>query len=82
MEGFNSLDLYHKSEILKQQANYLLTLEMEEFSVKLYTWDRFFIEEYFDEELRVIKICIAGNREMIKYLKMINLADLGFPTVL
>ena len=81
MEGFNSLDLYHKSEILKQQANYLLTLEMEEFNVKLYTWYRFFIEQYFDEELRVAKISIAGNSEMIKYLKKINLADLGYPTV-
>jgi hypothetical protein len=82
MKGFNSLDLYHKSEILKQQANYLLTLEMEGFSVKLYTWDRFFIEQYFDEELRVVKICIAGNGEMVKYLKKINLADLGYPPVL
>ena len=78
MKGFNSLDLNHKSDILKQQANYLLTLEMEDFSVKLYTWDRFFIEQYFDEEQRVTKICIAGRDDMIKYLKKISLADLGY----
>jgi hypothetical protein len=81
MKGFNSLDLYHKSDILKQQANYLLTLETEEYSVKLYTWDRFFIEQYFDEEQRVSRISIAGNNEMIKYLKKISLADLEYPTV-
>ena len=79
MKGFNSLDLYHKSDILRQQANYLLTLQMEEFSVKLYTWDRFFIEQYFDEEQRVSRISIAGKNDMIKYLKKINLADLGYP---
>jgi hypothetical protein len=82
MEGFNSLDLYHKSEILKQQANYLLTLETDKVSVKLYAWDRFLIEQYFDQESRVVKVCIAGNGEMIKYLKKINLADLGYPPVL
>jgi hypothetical protein len=81
MKAFNSLDLYHKSDILKQLANYLLTLEMGEFSVKLYTWDRFFIEQYFNEEQRVSRISIAGKDDMIKYLKKINLADLGYPTV-
>jgi hypothetical protein len=81
MKSFNSLDLHDKRDILKQQANYLLTLEMEEFSVKLYTWDRFFIEQYFDEEQQVSRICIAGKDDMIKYLKKIKLADLGYPTV-
>lgn len=81
MKPFNNLDLHHKSEILKQQANYLLTLEMEEFSVKLYTWDRFFIDQYFDEEQQVSRICIAEKDDMIKYLKKISLADLGYPTV-
>jgi hypothetical protein len=81
MEALNSLDLHHKSDILKQQANYLLTLEMGELSVKLYTWDRFFIEQYFDEEQRVSKISIAGRDDMIKYLKKIGQADLGYPIV-
>ena len=81
MKGFNSLDLYHKSEILKQQADYLLTAEMNENSVKLYTWDRFFIEQYFNSELQVTKIKIAGAADMIKYLKKISLNDLGYPTV-
>ena len=81
MKGFNSLGLHHKSDILKQQAKYLSTLEMEEFSAKLYTWDRFFIEQYIDEEQRVSRICIAGKDDMNKYLRKINLADLGYPTV-
>jgi hypothetical protein len=82
MKGFNSLDLYYKSDILKQQASYLLTLEMDESSVKLYAWDRFFIEQYFDEQQQVTKICIAHSGEMFKYLKKITLKDLGYPTVM
>jgi hypothetical protein len=81
MRGFNSLDLYRKNDILKQQANYLLTIEMDEFTVKLYAWDRFFIEQYFNEEGQVVRICLAGKEDMTKYLKKINLADLGYPTV-
>ena len=81
MKGFNSLDLYHKSEILKQQADYLLTLAMDENLVKLYTWDRFFIEQYFNGHQQVTNIKIAGVLDMIKYLKKISLSDLGYPTV-
>jgi hypothetical protein len=81
MEGFNSLDLYHKSNILKQHAKYLLTIEMDDYSVKLYAWDRFFIEQYSDEHQQVTKINIAGSSDMAKYLKRITLSDLGYPTV-
>lgn len=81
MKGFNSLDLHYKSDILKQQADYLLTMEMEEYSVKLYAWDRFFIEQYFDTEQQVTKINIAESRDMQKYLKNISLSDLGYPRV-
>jgi hypothetical protein len=81
MEGFNSLDLYHKSNILKQQANYLVTIEIDEGTVKLYAWDRFFIEQHFDEEQQVTKINIVNASDMLKYLKKITLADLGYPTV-
>ena len=81
MKGFNSLDLYYKSDILKQQADYLLTMEIEEYSIKLYAWDRFFIEQYFDSEQQVIKISIAETLDMNKYLKDISLSDLGYPTV-
>ena len=80
MKGFTSLDLQHKSDILKEQANYLMTLGMDGHSVKLYTWDRFFIEQYFDAEQQVSRISIAGMDDMIKYLEKINLADLGYPT--
>ena len=80
MKGFNNLDLFYKSDLLKQQADYLLTMEIEECSVKLYAWDRFFIEQYFDTEEQVTKITIAGKLEMNKYLKNIGLGDLGYPT--
>jgi hypothetical protein len=81
MKGFNSLDLYYKSDILKQQADYLITIDIEECSVKLYSWDRFFIEQYFDAENQVSSITIASGLDMPKYLKTISLADLGYPTV-
>ena len=81
MEGFNSSDLYFKSNILKEQADYLLTMLLEEGSVKLYSWERFFIEQYFDDEQQVTKIKLAGSSDMLKYLKKINLSDLGHPTV-
>ena len=81
MEGFNSLDLYHKSNMLEQQANYLLTLEIEDCSVKLYTWDRFFIEQYYNEEQHVTKISLATRGDMAKYLEKISLGDLGYPSV-
>jgi hypothetical protein len=81
MKGFNSLGLDYKSDILKQQAEYLLTMEIEENSVKLYAWDRFFIEQYFDTGQQVTKINIADGRDMQRYLKNISLSDLGYPTV-
>lgn len=81
MKNFNSLDLHHKRDILKQQADYLLTMEADEYSVKLYAWDRFFIEQYLDSEQQVIKINIADLADMHKYLKRISLGDLGYPTV-
>jgi hypothetical protein len=56
-------------------------MEMEEYSVKLYAWDRFFIEQYFDTEQQVTKINIAESRDMQKYLKNISLSDLGYPRV-
>lgn len=81
MKGFNSLDLYRKSNILKEQANYLLEIEVDNYRVKLYAWDRFFIEQQFDEEQQVTKINIAENSDMQKYLQKITLGDLGYPTV-
>ena len=79
MEGFNSSDLYHKSNLLKQQADYLLTLQWDDGSVKLYSWDRFFIEQYFDAEQQVTRIQLVWSSGMLKYLRRINLGDLGYP---
>jgi hypothetical protein len=77
MKGFSSLDLYHKSDILEQQADYLMTVQINQYSVKLYGWDRFFIEQYFDNECeKVTRINIAGTADMRKYLENITLADL------
>lgn len=80
MEGFKNSDLYHKSNLLKQQADYLLTIQLDDGSVKLYSWERFFIEEYLDDEQQVTKIQLVGSSGMLKYLKGIDLGYLGYPT--
>lgn len=82
MEGFNNADLYHKSNLLRQQADHLLTMQLDDGSVKLYSWERFFIEQYFDDEQRVTNIQLVGSPGMLKYLKEITLGDLGYPTAL
>ena len=81
MERFNSVDLYHKSCILKQHANHLLRLELEDCSIELYAWERFFIEQHADGQQQVTKINFADKVDMLKYLERIVLDDLGYPTV-
>ena len=51
-----------------------------DYSVELYTWDRYFIEQYFDTEQQVSKINIAGPVDMEKYLNLIGLSGLGNPS--
>lgn len=83
MKGFNSLDLFFKGDILRRQADYVLSVTYSHYTVKLYSWDRFFIEQYFDLEQQLItKITIAGQSDLTKYLNDISLADLGLLNVL
>jgi hypothetical protein len=83
MNGFNNLDLYFKNDILRKQANYLLSTGYYHFTVKLFTWDRFFIEQYYDNDLeRITRITLATRKDLDKYLKDISLADLGIFKVL
>ena len=78
MDGFNSLELYHRSNILKQQAIYLLTMEIGDCSVDLYAWERFFIEQHFDGQRQVTKINFVGGSDLWRYLEKIDLDDLGY----
>lgn len=79
MKGFNNLDLYFKNHLLKQQAIYLLKTSVLHYTVKLYSWDRFFIETYFDTNTaRITKIKIAEAEDMEKHLVAISLCEIGY----
>jgi hypothetical protein len=83
MKGFNNLDLFFKSDLLRKQAQYLVSTGYYHYTVKLFTWDRFFIEQYYDnEQEKITRITLAGKTDMEKYLKDISLSDLGLPVIL
>ena len=77
MRGYRNIDLYHKKNLLRTHAIYLFTTEHFNFSVKLYTWDRYFIEQYFDlERDEISRISLASSNDMVKHLSQIGLSDL------
>jgi hypothetical protein len=79
MNVFNNLGLKEKCDILRKHALYVTAVSYYHYTIKLYTWDRFFIEEYFDNEQdEVTRITIAEHRDMMKYLDCIRLSDLGY----
>ena len=74
MEIFNDLDLKSKKDIVKKHATLIFATAYFHYIVRLYSWDRFFIEEYYDtEERRLTRICIANDADMIKYTSKIKL---------
>jgi hypothetical protein len=78
MEVFNSLDFMAKREIIRKEAQFIGSAIYYHYVIKLYSWERFFIEQYYDTEAKMItRITIADNRELEKYLNSISLEDLG-----
>jgi len=74
MEVFNGLDLSTKKNILKKHAKLIFASAYFHYVVRLYSWDRFFIEEYYDtEEHRLTRISVASEADMIKYTSRIKL---------
>ncbi|HYC84675.1 MAG TPA: hypothetical protein VEB86_05605 [Chryseosolibacter sp.] len=79
MEVFNNLGFREKCDILRRYAQFITSITYYHYTVKLYTWDRFFIEEYFDNETEEItRISIAEDVDMEKYLDLISLCDLAY----
>jgi hypothetical protein len=77
MEVFNNLGFLEKCDILRRCAQFITSITYYHYTVKLYTWDRFFIEEYFDNEQdEITRISIAEEQDMVKYLNLISLPDL------
>jgi hypothetical protein len=79
VEIFNNLEFSKKCDILRKHGRFVISLSYYQFTVRLYAWDRFFIEEYFDNEAEeVTRITMAEDHNMEKYLHDISLSDLAF----
>ncbi len=75
MQPFGKLDLY--MTILRNQAQYIMTAEHRQYTVILYSWKEFFIEQYYNNELDTTeRIALAGDEEMQKFLKQIEISEL------
>jgi hypothetical protein len=82
MEGFNSLELFFKGQLLRKNAQHLMSAVYCGNTADLYSWDNYLIELYFDsEKAEVTRITLAGKSDLDKYMKDISLADLGILSV-
>jgi len=77
MEVFNSLDFISKREILRKEARFIGSIIYNRFVIKLYTWQQYFIEQYYDTEAKMIsRITVADDQDIDKYLDNISLTEL------
>jgi hypothetical protein len=78
MEIFESLSFQEKNAILKESRYLFTTADHQNFSINLYSWDRFFIEEYFDfNKEQTTQITITTARNLEKILQSISRCDLN-----
>ena len=78
MDSFNDLEFNVKNNILKRYSHFIVSVEYYYFTVKLYSWNNHYIEEYYDnDEKKVSMITIADINSLDKYVKNISLSDLG-----
>lgn len=83
MKGFNSLELFFKKDFVRKNAKFLISTGSVRCTVKLYSWDKFFIEQYFDNEHQVIiMVMLVNKKDLDKYLKEISISELGLITQL
>jgi hypothetical protein len=81
MKGFNSLELFFKKDFVKSNARFLLSIQFFQHTVELYYWDKFFIEQYFDNQQKKITfVKLANTSDLEKYIMEINISDLGLLT--
>jgi hypothetical protein len=83
MKGFNSLELFFKKDFVRRNAKFLISTGGVRCTVKLYSWDNFFIEQYIDNKHQeIILVTLASKKDLEKYLKEISISDLGLITQL
>jgi hypothetical protein len=79
MEIFNNLTFDEKCEILRRYSRYIGAVAYYHYTVKLYAWQKFFIEVYYDtEEDEIVRITMASENELNKHLQEISLADISY----
>jgi hypothetical protein len=80
METFNGLDMQSKTLLLGVYGHVIERISYFQYHVTLYSFDRFFIEEFFDTETKSItRISIAEERDLKKYLMHIDISTLTGP---
>lgn len=79
VEVFNNLMFLEKCDILKKHGSFVLSITYYHYTIKLYSWDRFFIEEYFEnEEDEITRIKMVEGSDLEKYLHDITLSDIAW----
>jgi hypothetical protein len=77
METFNGLDMQSKTLLLGVYGHVIERISYFQYQVTLYSFDRFFIEEFFDTETKTVtRISVAEDRDLKKYLTHIDLSEL------
>jgi hypothetical protein len=79
MEGFDRLDFASKENAVSKFASLIFAMPYYHYMIRLYSWDRYFIEVYFDTEVKkVTRIARATDSDMEKYLSKIKLDSSAF----
>ncbi|MBT1702220.1 hypothetical protein [Chryseosolibacter indicus] len=79
MNVFDNLDFGIKRDIIKRHATLVLKLDYFNYEVRLYSWDKYFIEEYFETSAqKVTRISLASEKDLLKFIRNICITDLGF----
>lgn len=79
MNVFDNLEFHIKRDIIKKHAHLVLKLDYFNYEVRLYTWERYFIEEYFETSTQTVtRISLASEKDMLKFTRNICITDLGF----
>jgi hypothetical protein len=77
MDAFNVLDIRSKSALLYSHGYLVETISYFHYRVNLYSFDRMFIEEFYDTETKgITRISVAEDRDLRKYLLQIDISEL------
>jgi hypothetical protein len=74
MEGFDRLDFLSKQNAVSKYASLIFAMPYFHYMIRLYSWDRYFVEVYYDTEVKkVTRIVRATDADLEKYLCKIDL---------